>query len=697
MSVAVVAAKSPARPARRVLSLRLLVSGVAAGLMTCALLGAAVISERNARATLVEEIQRRLLLEARNLALTSSGVMLAPFPELTLQPIVADLLERREITLAVVLGLDGRVQAHPDARRLGSLYEKPAGLAGEPTRLTLAEGEQLTGDRSTMVASAPILITGGRRIGTAIVGLRRSYLDRAIESARLRQLMLLVALLVIGVALTLMIVGHLLRPIGALREGLDRIGRGDLDTPLAVRDHTEFGLLAETVNRMAARIKSAQREALERDRLAREVDLARQIQQSILPRSRVKFGQIVACGAQRAAAEVGGDYFDILPLRRNRVGLAIADVSGKGLAGCLVMSMLSALIRALRGTYDSPARLLVELERNLVPALERGSFVTITYGVLDPVTGTLRFASAGHTPALVWRASTRAVERRRSRSVPVGAIRNGALERMLHDEEVVLEPGDVLVQVTDGFSEAHHHRTEEQFGFDRISEVIAEHAQQGAEQVIAALQAAVTEWSGTDTPMDDETVLVVARDATPAAGTEGSDILDRLTQARRQGSRLALRADLAQLSRLGVWLRDCPDIGELDVLRAAEVESAIYEMCSNVIEHGLGEREEEELELWWVPSGEAPETLPMTDRIRAGYFLLRDRGTEFHPREDRPVDFTDREVRLRGRGLGLLMIRRIMSQVRYHPATPEGNLTLMQYDPEKRPNRTGGSPWPTTS
>jgi serine phosphatase RsbU (regulator of sigma subunit)/anti-sigma regulatory factor (Ser/Thr protein kinase) len=697
VSVAVATAGAASRPRRRILSLRLLVSGVAAGLMTCALLGAAIISERNARATLEDEIQRRLLLEARNLALTSSGVMLAPFPELTLLPIVNDLLDRHEIANAVVLDLEGRVQADPDSRKLGQPWAKPATLRKEPTRLALGTGEELSGDRATLVATVPILITGGRRIGTAIVGLRRSYLDRAVESARLRQLVLLVALLLVGVALTLAIVGHLLRPIGILREGLDRIGRGDLDTPLQVRDHTEFGLLAETVNRMAMRIKAAQRETLERDRLVREVELARRIQQSILPRARVKFGQIVACGAQRAAAEVGGDYFDILPLPRNRVGLAIADVSGKGLAGCLVMSMLSALIRALRGTYDSPARLLVELERNLVPALERGSFVTITYGVLDPATGTLRFASAGHTPALVFRAATGRVERRRSRSVPVGAVRNGALERMLHDEEVVLEPGDVLVQVTDGFSEAHHHRTEEQFGLDRIAEVVQANATRGAEEVIAALQQAVTEWSQTETPMDDETVLIVARNAAPAGDLEGADILDRLSQARRQGSRLAMRADLAQLSRLGTWLRECPDVGRLDVLRAAEVESAIYEMCSNVIEHGLSEQEQEELELWWVPAPEEAASLPLTDRIRTGYFLLRDRGTEFHPPQDPAVDFTDREVRLRGRGLGLLMIRRIMSAVRYHPATPEGNLTLMLYDPDKRPNRTGGPSWPTTS
>src|SRR5204863_1908631 len=120
----------------------------------------------------------------------------------------------------------------------------------------------------------------------------------------------------------------------------------------------------------------------------------------------------------------------ILPLEGGAIGIAIADVAGKGLGGCLVMSMLSALLRALRGAYPSPSLLLMALEENLVHSLPRGGFVTMFYGVLDPATGRLTYTSAGHTPILVWRAADRRVDWCYGHGVPLGLVR-GAKRRVL--------------------------------------------------------------------------------------------------------------------------------------------------------------------------------------------------------------------------------------------------------------------------
>src|SRR5262249_12042993 len=167
------------------------------------------------------------------------------------------------------------------------------------------------------------------------------------------------------------------------------------------RDRTELGLLAGTVNDMAAALKRAQAEMLERERLAHEVELARQIQQSLLPSQPISAGPFDIRGDQLAANEVGGDYWDVLPLPDGRVGLAVADVAGKGVAGCLIMSMLSALLRAMRSTYLSPAAMLTALDERLCESLRPGVFVTMCYAVLDPATGRLTFASAGHNPLLL--------------------------------------------------------------------------------------------------------------------------------------------------------------------------------------------------------------------------------------------------------------------------------------------------------
>ena len=176
----------------------------------------------------------------------------------------------------------------------------------------------------------------------------------------------------------------LLRPVGVLRAGLERIGRGDLDTPIGLRDRTEFGMLADTVDDMASKLKVAQAELVEKERLTHELELARQIQQSLLPKSRTVAGQFLIDGAHEAASEVGGDYYDVLPLANGNLGLAIADVSGKGLVGCLAMSMLSALLRAYRNEILSPAEMLAKLDERLSENLQRGSFVTMFYGILNP-------------------------------------------------------------------------------------------------------------------------------------------------------------------------------------------------------------------------------------------------------------------------------------------------------------------------
>ena len=203
------------------------------------------------------------------------------------------------------------------------------------------------------MASAPILNSGGEILGTALVGLSRAYVDEAMGQIRRQQFLILAGFLLAGAALSFALMSILLRPLGALRAGIERIGRGDLSTPLRLADRTEFGLLAEEVNGMASALKKAQQEMVERERLAREMELAQQIQLSILPSGQTVVGDFVIHGGHWAAAEVGGDYYDVITLPDGNIALAVADVSGKGLAGCLITAMIFSLLRALRSISPS--------------------------------------------------------------------------------------------------------------------------------------------------------------------------------------------------------------------------------------------------------------------------------------------------------------------------------------------------------
>ena len=669
---------------RAVLSIRWVVTATTVALIAASVLGVGAVSERNTRRALSREMEARTVLEARNLALTSAGALLSDFPELTLTPLIKKMeAERPELAFVVVTDHQGRIQGHSDPRRLGETFALPPELSPVAGARALSGGERLFESRELLVVETPVSHPTEPQLGRALVAMRRSTLETAVSAARREQFAILALLLAVGVTLGLVLLGGMLRPVARLREGIERIGRGDLESPVEVRDRTELGLLADAVNDMASRLQVARRETVERERLAHELELAREIQQRLLPRQpRTVSGHVLA-GAHRAAAEVGGDYYDYFALPDGRVALAIADVSGKGLAGCLVTSMLAALLRALHPIHASPSALLIELERHLASTLEPGEFVTMFYGVLDAKRGRLVWASAGHMPLLVWHAGDRSVERHVTDGIPLGAMSGGALATTLSDHTLDLAPGDLALQFTDGLSEAFDHQGREAFGFERIERVMLEHASEGAAAVIAALTAAVAAWTGGE-PQDDETLLVVARDAGAAEPADGSltrtDPLERLAEAEASGVPLALAASLDGLGALGGWLERCPDLADLDAGLRRKLELALYEACANVAEHGLRLDPSQRFDLWWVPGRERA-SADLDARVRAGWFVIRDRGFPFSPGRWLRRDLEDPALRARGRGFGLDLIHLAMDEVVYRPATPAGNVTLMSFDP----------------
>ena len=653
---------------RRVFSIRWIVTSVAVFLTAAAVLSVGTLAERQTRVALTKELESRLALEARNLALTSAGVLLEDYPELTLHPLLREKLSRQpELADAVVVDHQGRIQGHADPQKLGTSYQPSSGLTPAQGTSVLESGASIWRGPGTLVAIAPVTHPSGKSLGTVVVAMRLEYLEGVLARSRGQQAILLGILLVVGMATSFLVVSHILRPVAALRTGIERIAGGDLVTPVRVRDRTELGLLADAINGMAGGLHRAQQVRLERERLSHEMDLAREIQRSLLPAGRIETGGFVIEGAQKAAAEVGGDYVDYFPLTDGRIGLAIADVSGKGLGGCLVMSMLYSVLRAWKDTYRSPAELLIALDGHLAGTLRPGSFVTMFYGILDPSRGTLVYASAGHNPTLVYRAKDRRVETARTRGIPLGAIRGGAIRGTLEDTHVAFEPGDLLLQYTDGLNEAFDAREREQFGFDRMAASLESTASLGASKVIERLLDAVRVWSGEGAVLDDQTVLAIHHAGAPVDPRD-RDALAGLEDARSRGVRLALYGRMDLLETIRSWVGETPSFRLLRSPDRELLTTAIYEVCANIAEHGYGGDPMAEFEVWWIPGG--------TNEAR---FLIRDSGAPFSANEWRGKDLNDSAVRRRGRGLGLEIIHRVMRDVRYHPGTSEGNLTCMTF------------------
>jgi len=245
------------------------------------------------------------------------------------------------------------------------------------------------------------------------------------------------------------------------------------------------------------------RELLERRRLEKELAIAREIQLSFLPETAPKIPGFDLAGTTIAHDEVGGDYYDFIPISDTRLGIAIADVSGKGIPAALIMAgFRMSLLAEVRNEFAIRA-VMRKVNRLLFESTDRDKFVTSLYGVLDHKNRVFIFSNAGHNPPVLFR-----------RDGPIEYLSDGGValgvlaESDYDDRPVALRPGDVLVMFTDGISEAEA-PSGEHFGLGRIERLVESMLDQSAGAILAALVDRVQEWSGTRGQSDDLTLVVL--------------------------------------------------------------------------------------------------------------------------------------------------------------------------------------------
>lgn len=682
--------------------MRLIVTVVTVILIATTVGTLGILNERYARRTLTEEVQRRLLVEARSLASSASATLLDDYPELTLQPLINEITSgREELAFAVIVDHEWGIQGHRDSRQLGQKFTLPPGLIENSMQGFLQAQERLYTGGDLIVAVAPSIHDNDQLVGSAVLALHRDYLKSRLAEARKLHLVVVIVMLLVGSALAMLVMSRLLRPIRDLVAGLERIGRGDLESPVLLSQRTELGALAKHINTMADDLKQAQIEMVQKERLTHEMDLAREIQESLLGEKKQRFEDFIILGEQTAATEVGGDFYDVIPLPDGRLGLVVADVAGKGLAGCLATSMLAAFLRAYCGLYSSPVDLLGKLDDELCRVLPLGTFVTMFYAILDPISGKLQYASAGHGPMLVYRAETGASEWCDASGTPLAAVRRANRRPKRTEFGLELRTGDLFLQFTDGVNEAWSISGDEQFGFDRVETIVTRHGSAGGDTVMRELRSAVARWSGGNALSDDETLMVVTREATQSEITRSTshepsseaELQKLLQDARTQGTRLEIPAQLEALVTIRDWISTCEGLRELDRNESGILTTALYEYCANIVEHGHETANDDSIELLWLP-GEAVEkdaldSVVCDDKIKSvisvvrGCFLFVDHGKAYDPSVWKPLDFADPVTRRKGRGLGLHIIHSSMWRVIYLPSTSQGNITYMKYNPVK--------------
>lgn len=439
---------------------------------------------------------------------------------------VQSLVRQEPRLLAVtVADRDGTIWAADRPAATFTRFTAPA-LLGPPDAAGVRQGRERIDREPVLHMAVPVAVgQGGAELGSVHLSLRWGATATAIGAARLR--LLAIALLVdAGALLSLVIfLARFLAPLQRLVEGVRTLGQGDAD--LEVEGPGEIGAIAAAFNDINSRYRAARESAAEHARLQEEVQTAREIQASILPQEVPEIPGFEIARLYQPAGEVGGDYYDFLPVGDGLTGVVVADVAGKGVPASLVMGMVRTALRMETRDNASAGDVLGRLHAFVAADLRKGMFVTMLYAVLDSRNRVVSYASAGHTPLLLYRARTDETFFLNPRGLPVGLAGSDAraFARQLDVERLRLHAGDLLLLYTDGITEARSAAGEE-YGEVRLAAALKRWGAGSAADFVRHLEADVRSFAAGGELQDDLTLVAIKEQHT--AGAQTGDLQQRL-------------------------------------------------------------------------------------------------------------------------------------------------------------------------
>jgi serine phosphatase RsbU (regulator of sigma subunit) len=288
--------------------------------------------------------------------------------------------------------------------------------------------------------------------------------------------------------------------IGLLLFGLKRSG-----SQFAGKD---LDLLTASANQAAIAIENARlyESEAEKLKLERDLTLARRIQQGLLPKCIPNTNGLDICGEMIPAMQVGGDYYDLIPVSDSKLFVVVGDVSGKGLAASLYMTKLQTMVQFACTADKTPKEIMIDLNKRFYESIERSSFVTMTLALFDTENNKVIFCRAGHMPVLT--AANAEVRSYRTQGIGVGLEKGTIFNRTLVEEEIKLKPGQIYAFFSDGITEAMNEYYD-LFGEDKLSEILKGKTHKTSTEIMGEIWGSINTFRGTAEQNDDMTMVIV--------------------------------------------------------------------------------------------------------------------------------------------------------------------------------------------
>lgn len=351
-----------------------------------------------------------------------------------------------------------------------------------------------------------VIFVKEKRLGMVRVGISEEGINRKLKALRNKVILMAFGLIVLLSIASHFIISFALRPIEYLSERARAIGEGDLTTRIKIKQKDELGQLASTLDSMTQKIKESQEQLIEKEKLEKEMEIARDIQHMLIPQQFPALPGFSIGAFFKPAELIGGDYYDLFEIGKGRFGCVIADVSGKSISGAIVMALVRTMLRAEAMEKESPGEVLARVNGLIKPDLKPRMFITTLYLVLEPEQRTMRFASAGHQRPIFFSDSAGKVEVLRGKGIALGISDDELFRRVIEEHEVTLRRGDGLFLYSDGVSEAFN-PDQKEYGEERILKTLKANLSRRAEDIISAIYEDLRSFIGPMDQTDDITML----------------------------------------------------------------------------------------------------------------------------------------------------------------------------------------------
>ena len=408
-----------------------------------------------------------------------------------------------------ILDSNKTVIAHNDPENLYKKYERKSEILEMHNLKGINVLKLKKGNNYEYDINGPIKFAE-RLIGEIHLVISKKSIDKVMSSKKINIIVATILVLLICIIGIYLLMEMIIKPLEILRQGVIAIGEGRLEHRIEIAGEDEFSQIAKAFNEMALKFKGVQQSLLEQEKLQREIQVAKEIQHTLLPKHIPKAEGFDIASLYRSAKEVGGDYYDILDIGKNLIGVIVADVSGKGVPGSLVMTITRTAVRLISYENKSAKNVLVKVNNFIKEDMKKGMFVTAFYLVLDSFTRTINFASAGHDPLILYRAKENKVYYVKPKGFPLGISLpdDDLFRKVMVEERIKLEKDDMLVVYTDGVTEAMNGKRE-LFTEKRFVEFIKANGKLSPAEFIEKLDNEIKEFTQGYPQSDDITVVAI--------------------------------------------------------------------------------------------------------------------------------------------------------------------------------------------